>query len=48
MIIPFSISGGFQVILILKKEENGVIVTGPGTRVTEREDNTHDHVLSNE
>ena len=31
MMIPLDISGGFQVKVILKKEGNGVMTTGPGT-----------------
>ena len=31
MMIPLGISGGFQVMVILKKEGNGVMATGPGT-----------------
>ena len=31
MMIPLGISGGFQVMVILKKEGSGVMTTGPGT-----------------
>ena len=31
MMIPLGISGGFQVMVILKKEGNGVMTTVPGT-----------------
>ena len=30
MMIPLGLSGGFQVILILKKEGNSLMTTGPG------------------
>ena len=30
MMIPLGFSGGLQVILILKKEGNGLMTTGPG------------------
>ena len=31
MMIPLGISGGFQVMVILKREGNGVMATAPGT-----------------
>ena len=31
MMFPLGISGGFHVTVILKKEGNGVMTTGPGT-----------------
>ena len=31
MMIPLGISGGFQVMVMLNKEDNGVMTSGPGT-----------------
>ena len=36
--IPLGIAGGSQVMVILKKEGNGVMIIRPGTREREREE----------